>query len=141
MEGPVGPGRRVLPVERTGVNHKFVIKEPTGKISGYITINFFDDGTIGEIFVRGIAKDGSTTDGFVQWGAMTTSVAIQSGTEIGLLCRKLAHMKFEPKGDTDNPEIPYAHSIPAYIGELLALKSGDEELIADVRKTREELHF
>lgn len=140
MEGPVGPGRRVLPTERQGINHKFTISDPTGKVSGYVTINFFDDGSIGELFLRGIAKEGSTTDGFVQWGAWTTSVAIQSGTDLGALCRKMAYMKFQPSGPTDFADIPYAHSIPAYIGELLALKSGDRDLIEAVQEIRKELH-
>ena len=34
--------------------------------------------------------------------------------------RKFAYMRFEPRGATDNPEIPQAHSIPDYVARWLA---------------------
>jgi ribonucleoside-diphosphate reductase alpha chain len=41
--------------------------------------------------------------------------------------RKFAYMRFEPHGQTDNPEIPKAHSIPDYVARWLASRFLDAD--------------
>lgn len=145
-EGDAVPqNRRRMPVDRRGRTHKFTIQrvDDYTQVDGYITVNTYEDGKPGEIFVAGIAKEGSTTDGFVQWAAMEFSIALQFGAPIDMMCLKMAHMKFDPRGaivDTDDDwPIDYAHSIPAYIAEYIAYSFGSKELVEKMAKIREEL--
>lgn len=139
-EGYVGPERQRLPKDRQGITHKVAIMdEEMGAQEGYIVLNRYENGAIGEIFIQGFAKEGSTVDGFIQWGAVEFSLALQYGAEIEMMCRKLAHMKFSPRGPTDNPHIPYAHSIPAYLAELIAFHFGDFALRGQLSQIREAL--
>lgn len=135
MEGYVGEGRQRLPDERTGITHRVNI----GGMNGYFTANPQEDGSLGEIFIHGFGKLGSTNAGWTNAFAIMLSIAMQFGTELPMLARKFAHMKFEPNGETDNPEIPHCHSIPDYLFKWIALHYGDEELQQELRKIDEEL--
>ena len=44
------PVRHHMPSERPGITHKFRIGDDEGK--GYVTANTWEDGVVGEIFVR-----------------------------------------------------------------------------------------
>lgn len=151
MEGYVGLSRRRLPVERRGITHKFKIIDPEmGAQRGYVTANPFEGGVeVGELFLQGIGKEGSTLDGMIQFGVVNASIALQYGAELPMLCRKWAHMRFSPHGrvqvkdadghvDTDWP-IPDCHSVPAYVAEWLALRFGTEELQAQLARIRDDL--
>ena len=88
------PGsRRRLPATRTGVTHKFSI----AGFEGYLTANTYQDGSLGELFINDIGKEGSTLRGVLAMFAMATSVAFQYGTPPEVLGSKLALMNFEPK--------------------------------------------
>ena len=57
--------------------------------------------------------------------------------------RKFAYMRFEPRGATENPEIPQAHSIPDYVARWLASRFLDVDaqdelgvLTAEVKRRR-----
>ncbi|HTP20808.1 MAG TPA: vitamin B12-dependent ribonucleotide reductase, partial [Solirubrobacteraceae bacterium] len=50
------PQRRRMPRERRSITHKFSI----GGHEGYITAGMYEDGTVGEIFLTDIGKEGST---------------------------------------------------------------------------------
>lgn len=141
MEGEVGEGRRVMPTTRHGRTHKFTIVDAEmGEQDGYLTINFFEDGEAGEVFLQGVGKEGSTLDGFVQWSMVLLSVALQFGAELPMLCRKMAHMKFGPRGNVIGHEaIPFCHSVPAYVAEYTAHLVGNHTLIQQLRTIREEL--
>lgn len=128
MEGEVGPEREVLPEDRDGITHKAVI----GGYEIYMTANRYPDGHLGELFVHGFGKEGSTMLGMVNAFAIMASIAFQYGAELPMLARKFAHMNFEPNGDTDNPDIPYCHSLPDYIFRWLAFNYGDTELKRDL---------
>jgi len=47
--------------------------------------------------------------------ATLTSIALQYGVPLNVLCNKFAHTRFEPSGFTNNPQIPIAKSIMDYI--------------------------
>jgi ribonucleoside-diphosphate reductase alpha chain len=106
---------------------------------GYITVGLYDDGSPGEIFVT-MAKEGSALSGLVDALAATASLALQHGTPLYSLCRRLCYMRFEPSGATDNPDIPYAHSVVDYIFRWLALRflSPEEQAAIGVRKAGDE---
>jgi ribonucleoside-diphosphate reductase alpha chain len=110
------PKRRRMPRERQSITHKFSI----GGHEGYITAGMYDDGTIGEIFLTDIGKEGSTLRGMMNSFATAISISLQYGVPLETLVQKFSYMRFEPEGMTNNPEIPFAKSMPDYIMRWLA---------------------
>jgi len=88
----------------------------------------YEDGTVGEIFLTDIGKEGSTLRGMMNAFATSISIGLQYGVPLETLVRKFAYMRFEPEGITGNPEIPFAKSMPDYIMRWLASRFGDAEL-------------
>jgi ribonucleoside-diphosphate reductase alpha chain len=111
------PRRRKMPIERRSLTHKFSI----GGHEGYITAGTFEDGTLGEMFIR-MAKEGSTVSGLMDSFATMTSLALQYGVPLQVLVDKLSHTRFEPSGFTGNPEIPMAKSLMDYVFRWLAAR-------------------
>jgi ribonucleoside-diphosphate reductase alpha chain len=126
--GARAPHRRRLPATRAAITHKFKI----GDHEGYITAGMYTDGTLGEVFFNDIGKEGSTLNGMVNACAMAISVALQYGVPLATIARKYTHMRFEPSGDTDNPRIPKAKSIPDYAARWLASIWCEPELQAEL---------
>jgi len=114
---PPRPYRRKLPDERRAITHKFSV----GGHEGYLTVGLYEDGQPGEIFIT-MAKEGSTVSGLMDSFATAVSLALQYGVPLKVLCEKFSHMRFEPSGWTNNPEIHYAKSVMDYIFRWLALK-------------------
>jgi ribonucleoside-diphosphate reductase alpha chain len=110
------PRRRRMPRERQSITHKFSI----GGHEGYITAGMYEDGSIGEIFLTDIGKEGSTLRGMMNSYATAISIALQYGVPLETLVQKFSYMRFEPEGMTSNPEIPFAKSMPDYIMRWLA---------------------
>lgn len=135
MEGPVGHERRRMPVDRIGITSKAVV----GDFRFYLTAGEFEDGTLGEVFVKGAGKEGSTTQGLIDAWATSFSINLQHGAKLGTLARKFAHMRFDPAGPTNDPDIPYAHSLIDYVVRWLALRYGDEQLKADLARISVEM--
>jgi ribonucleoside-diphosphate reductase alpha chain len=134
-----GPRRRRMPAERRSLTHKFCIDGH----EGYLTAGLYDDGTVGELFISDVGKEGSTLRGVFSAWATTLSIALQHGVPLESLVRKFAYMRFEPRGATDNPEIPQAHSIPDYVARWLASRFLDVDvqdelgvLTAEVKRRR-----
>ncbi len=118
------PKRRRMPRERQSITHKFSI----GGHEGYITAGMYDDGTVGEIFLTDIGKEGSTLRGMMNSFATAISISLQYGVPLETLVRKFSYMRFEPEGMTSNPEIPFAKSMPDYIMRWLASRFLDADL-------------
>ena len=112
-----------MPRERQSLTHKFSI----GGHEGYITAGMYEDGTVGEIFLTDIGKEGSTLRGMMNSFATAISIALQYGVPLETLVRKFAYMRFEPEGITTNPEIPFAKSMPDYIMRWLASRFLDAD--------------
>jgi ribonucleoside-diphosphate reductase alpha chain len=87
----------------------------------------YEDGTVGEIFLTDIGKEGSTLRGMMNSFATAISIALQYGVPLDTLVRKFAYMRFEPEGITTNPEIPFAKSMPDYIMRWLASRFLDAD--------------
>jgi ribonucleotide reductase alpha subunit len=119
----VGPQRHRMPRERKSITHKFSL----GGHEGYITAGMYDDGTVGEIFLTDIGKEGSTLRGMMNAFATAISIALQYGVPLEKLVEKFSYMRFEPEGITSNPEIPFAKSMPDYIMRWLASRFLDTD--------------
>lgn len=111
------PVRRRLPDERKSITHKFSVAGH----EGYITVGMYPDGTPGEIFIT-MSKEGSTLSGLMDAFATAISLALQYGVPLKVLVDKFSHMRFEPSGFTNNPDIPIAKSIIDYIFRWLGKK-------------------
>jgi ribonucleoside-diphosphate reductase alpha chain len=118
--------RHKLQEERASITHKFNI----GGHEGYITVGLYPDGEPGELFIT-MAKEGSTVSGLMDSFALATSIALQHGVPLKLLCEKFAHTRFEPSGWTSNPDIGFAKSIMDYIFRWLQLRflTGQQQML------------
>ncbi|HEX5988894.1 MAG TPA: vitamin B12-dependent ribonucleotide reductase [Solirubrobacterales bacterium] len=110
------PVRKKMPRERESITHKFSI----GGHEGYITAGKYEDGTVGEIFLTDIGKEGSTMRGLLNAFATAISLGLQYGVPLETFVQKFSYMRFEPEGMTQNPEIPFAKSLPDYIMRWVA---------------------
>jgi ribonucleoside-diphosphate reductase alpha chain len=124
----VGPQRKRMPRERQSITHKFSI----GGHEGYITAGMYEDGSVGEIFLTDIGKEGSTLRGMMNSFATAISIALQYGVPLETLVRKFSYMRFEPEGITQNPEIPFAKSMPDYIMRWLGSRWLDADTQEDL---------
>jgi ribonucleoside-diphosphate reductase alpha chain len=124
----LGPKRHRMPKERQSITHKFSI----GGHEGYITAGMYEDGTVGEIFITDVGKEGSTLRGMMNSFATAISIALQYGVPLETLVQKFAYMRFEPEGITQNPEIPFAKSMPDYIMRWLASRFLDADTQEDL---------
>jgi ribonucleoside-diphosphate reductase alpha chain len=115
-EATAKPHRHKMPRERESITHKFRI----GMQEGYITAGKYPDGSVGEIFLTDIGKEGSTIKGLMNAFATAVSIGLQYGVPLEDFVRKFSYMRFEPEGITTNPEIPFAKSMPDYIMRWLA---------------------
>lgn len=116
------PHRERLPDERPSVTHKFSVAGH----EGYLHVGLYPEGHAaagrpGEIFIT-MAKQGSTIAGLMDSFATAISLAFQYGVPLEDLVSKFGHVRFEPAGFTNNPQIPIAKSITDYIFRYLALK-------------------
>jgi ribonucleoside-diphosphate reductase alpha chain len=118
-----GPRRKRMPRERQSITHKFSI----GGHEGYITAGMYPDGSVGEIFLTDIGKEGSTLRGMMNSFATAISISLQYGVPLETLVQKFSYMRFEPEGITGNPEIPFAKSMPDYIMRWLASRFLDTD--------------
>jgi ribonucleoside-diphosphate reductase alpha chain len=112
----VAPVRKKMPRERESITHKFSIAGH----EGYITAGKYEDGSVGEIFLTDIGKEGSTLRGMLNAFATAISIGLQYGVPLETFVRKFSYMRFDPEGITQNPEIPFAKSMPDYIMRWLA---------------------
>jgi ribonucleoside-diphosphate reductase alpha chain len=121
-EATAKPHRHKMPRERESITHKFSI----GMHEGYITAGKYEDGTVGEIFLTDIGKEGSTIKGMMNAFATAISMGLQYGVPLEDYVKKFSYMRFEPEGITRNPEIPFAKSMPDYIMRWLASRFIDD---------------
>lgn len=115
--GVFTPKRRRLPDERRAITHKFNVAGH----EGYLTLGFFEDGQLGEIFIT-MNKTGSMIAGLMDAYATSMSIALQYGVPTATWVRKFMNARFEPSGFTKNPQIRIAKSIVDYIARFIGLK-------------------
>jgi ribonucleoside-diphosphate reductase alpha chain len=126
---PQQPVRRRMPRERESITHKFSIAGH----EGYITAGKYEDGSVGEIFLTDIGKEGSTLRGMMNAFATAISIGLQYGVPLEVFVRKFSYMRFDPEGITNNPEIPFAKSMPDYLMRWLASRFiADPDVLEDL---------
>ncbi|MCL2710035.1 MAG: vitamin B12-dependent ribonucleotide reductase [Planctomycetaceae bacterium] len=106
----MGPRRERLPDTRDSKTHKFNISGH----EGYITVGLYPDGRVGELFIT-MAKEGSTIGGLMDCFGTAISMSLQYGVPLRVYVEKFSHTKFDPQGQTKNPDIPIAKSLVDYI--------------------------
>jgi ribonucleoside-diphosphate reductase alpha chain len=118
------PERKRLPDDRVEVGRKFKV----GEYEGYIHVGLFEDGSPGDIFVD-IAKEGTTLAGLMNSFMISVSLGLQYGVPLEVYVSKFAHMRFEPSGMTNDPDIRVAKSIVDYIFRWMGKKflSSDQQ--------------
>ena len=121
------PQRRQMPIDRNEIGRKFKV----GEYEGYIHVGMFPEGDPGDIFVD-IAKEGTTLAGLMNAFMIAVSVGIQYGVPLEVFVSKFAHMRFEPSGLTNDPDIRVAKSIPDYIFRWMGKRFLDAETQAEL---------
>ena len=106
--------RRSLSSTRESITHKFSINGH----EGYLTLGLFEDGRVGEIFIK-MAKEGSTLSGLIQGFCRAFSLCLQFGLPASEACQRFEGMRFDPMGPTSNPDIPNCSSILDYVSKYL----------------------
>lgn len=119
--------RRALEKERKAVTRKLTIlrgdEEP---LDLYVTLGFYEDGTIGEIFLKA-GKSGDLVRGLLDGLGISTSLALQYGVPLRAIVDKWVGMKFEPSGFTNgDQDHPMVASILDYLGKWLRDKFPDQ---------------
>jgi ribonucleoside-diphosphate reductase alpha chain len=109
--------RKRLPDDREEVGRKFRV----GDYEGYIHVGLYEDGTPGDIFVD-IAKEGTTLAGLMNSFMISVSLGLQYGVPLDVYVSKFAHMRFEPHGPTNDPDIRVAKSIVDYVFRWMGKK-------------------
>ncbi len=112
-----GLQRRKMPKDAMAYRHSFSV----GGVEGYLHIGLFEDNTPGELFITG-SNQGSTVSGLLASLSIMTSLGLQYGVPLETMVSKLQHIRFEPMGMTDDPKIPTAPSIVAYIYRYMGQK-------------------
>ena len=104
------PQRHRMPDERTEVGRKFRV----GDYEGYINVGVYDDGSPGDVFVD-IANECTTLAGLMNAFMIAISLGLQYGVPLEVFVSKYAHMRFDPAGSTNDPDIRIAKSLPDYM--------------------------
>lgn len=125
----------IHPEDRIGITHAVRI----GGSKGYLTANYSDEGELYEVFVHGFGKLGSVVQGWTDSFCIMLSLGLQNGLSLREFGPRLAQMKFEPKGETDNARIPHCHSIPDYVVRWLAHHYGDDRLKRELAQIHAEM--
>ena len=79
--------------ERQSLTHKFSL----GGHQGYITVGMYQDGSVGEIFLTDIGKEGSTLRGMMNSFATAISIALQTGSRSRRWCASSATCASSPR--------------------------------------------
>lgn len=111
------PKRHKMPEDVSGHRHKFYINEH----KGYIQMNEYPDGTLGEVFLK-LGKPGSTISGLVDSFTKLLSIALQHGVPLHDLVESFINVRFEPDGMTKNKNIRFAKSIYDYLFRYLDIR-------------------
>lgn len=126
------PERFRLPSERDSLTHRFTIAD----FKGYLTIGFYPDGRIGEVFIEA-EKQGSTLSGVLGAFGRSISIGLQHGIPIDHFTQSFKYMRFTPEGMTGNRDVRNASSIMDYIFKYLEYRLNDGYL-EDIRKRIED---
>lgn len=124
--------RNHMPVERQSIT----VHVRIDGFGFYLTAGMYDDGRLGEIYVKGAGKEGSTVQGLLDAWATSFSMNLQAGLGLDDLVRKFSGMRFAPMGYTDHPEIPKASSLIDFVCRWISIRWGSEDLRSKMEADR-----
>ncbi len=101
---------------RTGTTYDVTI----GGLDIRLTITNLPDGRPGEVFLTA-GKQGSTLAGLCEALSLMTSLALQHHTPLVDITTRLAAMRFEPAGPTNDPDVPTVTSLADYLARRLTI--------------------
>lgn len=113
--------RKELPRRREG-------KTIEAKIHGtslYLRTGEYEDGQLGEIFID-MFKEGASFRGLLNCFAISVSLGLQYGIPVEVFLNHFLHVKFEPCGFTNNPDVPDCASIVDYIFKVIEKEYGKQ---------------
>ena len=87
---------------------------------GTLTAGAYPDGRLAEVALR-LGKQGSTLAGLTDAFSVAVSTGLQHGVPFGVLADRLAGLRFEPGGLTDDPDVRMAQSVVDYVVRRLVL--------------------
>lgn len=119
----IAPERARMDRERDSITHKL----NCGGHEGYITAGKYPDGSLGEIFLTGMGKEGSFLQGMMGAWSIAISIGLQYGVPLEVFANKFIGMEFEPRGATGLPEMPQATSFPDYVFRWLLARFADAD--------------
>jgi len=130
------PARKKLETQRRARTYSFHV----GECKGYITAGEYDDGKLGELFIK-VAKNGSTLAGIMDSFAISVSLGLQYGVPLAAYVDKFMHTRFEPMGMTNDSDVRISSSIVDYVFRRLALDylSSDERETLGIVSTGEQI--
>jgi ribonucleoside-diphosphate reductase alpha chain len=105
------------PRERAGNVHQFRIGDEGFK--GFLTLNHWD-GELREVFLAS-AKQGSIVHGLLSSVALLISHGLQAGLPVYEIVDSLIDQVYEPKGMTNDPQVPTCTSLSDYVARRIAL--------------------
>jgi hypothetical protein len=116
--------RRKFPSLRTGLTHTATI----GGTKFHITVNCFDSGKPGEIFIKTYGGNRHGLQGWCDKVAELTSMLLQSDDyNLETVCRHLKGDCFAPEGFTGEVDIGYVKSLPDFLGKWLWQRFGNNK--------------
>jgi len=126
------PVRRRMPSERLGTTRKFQLRHAhkDGTIDVmqlYLTAGLFEDGTLGEIFIRA-DRTGTMARGALDTAATMISLLLQYGVPLEVVTEKLRHTRYEPAGFTGDGEFPSCTSALDLVAQWLGKRFGKKPL-------------
>lgn len=126
-----------LEPRHSGKTFRFCIDD----LKGYVCAGEFPDGSLGEIFLHS-AKQGSILSGLMDALAISVSGFLQHASHpreaLMWLTVKMAGLRFEPHGETGDPNLPVASSVIDYIFRNLAL---EYLTLPEIRRVEKALGF
>ena len=109
-----------------------------GPGEGFVHVGEFEDGRPGEVFLR-MAKQGSTLAGLTESLGLAVSIGLQFGVPLAAFGTQFVNLRFEPAGETNDPEVPTATSVLDYVFRRLALDYPPEDMVTTEVPQRERL--
>jgi hypothetical protein len=103
------------------------VLQPVMPLKLYVTINTYDDGRPGEMFIKIDNHESGLALGALDAAAIAVSLALQNGVPFETLMAKWVGLRFEPAGATGNLEFPLIASALDYIGRWALARFGKKE--------------
>lgn len=101
-------------------------KLEAGAVSGYMTLGYYADGRLGEVFGM-VGSQGDTINGLVNAICMTASVALQHGVPVKQITKQWRELQFRPNGIATTNDVKHIRSVLDYMAQIIEKEEGIED--------------